>query len=137
MKPGQATDYVFIATGTYPLAPNPLPEHTCLTSTITSIHASCLMWPMAGIAAHTANSVSSLACTQHGTCNEPHMSQTRAPRTACHMACRERGDPRLMLRAINPREAALADAAAGIHVRFRLGGSVFPPLVFYKIFTHR
>uniref|UniRef100_A0A7S0RDM8 Uncharacterized protein n=1 Tax=Chlamydomonas leiostraca TaxID=1034604 RepID=A0A7S0RDM8_9CHLO len=50
---------------------------------------------------------------------------------------RERGDPRLMLRAINPREAALADAAAGIHVRFRLGGAMFPPLVFYKIFTHR
>ncbi len=38
---------------------------------------------------------------------------------------------------INPREAALVDAAAGIHVRFRLGGSTFPPLVFYKIFTHR
>lgn len=51
--------------------------------------------------------------------------------------CRERGDPRELLRVINPREAALVDAAAGIHVRFRLGGSTFPPLVFYKIFTHR
>lgn len=50
---------------------------------------------------------------------------------------RERGDPREMLRAINPREAQLADAASGIHVRFRLGGTMFPPLVFYKIFTHR
>ncbi|KAG1662715.1 hypothetical protein FOA52_014581 [Chlamydomonas sp. UWO 241] len=49
---------------------------------------------------------------------------------------RERGDPRELLRSINPREAQLADAASGIHVRFRLGGSVFPPLVFYKIFTH-
>ncbi|GIL89786.1 hypothetical protein Vretimale_16577 [Volvox reticuliferus] len=50
---------------------------------------------------------------------------------------RERGDPRELLRVINPREAQLVDAAAGIHVRFRLGGTVFPPLVFYKIFTHR
>ncbi|GFH10506.1 uncharacterized protein HaLaN_05831, partial [Haematococcus lacustris] len=41
---------------------------------------------------------------------------------------RERGDPKEMLRAINPREAQLADAAAGVHVRFRLGGSMFPPL---------
>jgi len=50
---------------------------------------------------------------------------------------RERGDPKVMLRSINPREAHLAEAASGIHVRFRLGGSAFPPLVFYKIFTHR
>jgi hypothetical protein len=50
---------------------------------------------------------------------------------------RERGDPRELLKCINPREAQLADAASGIHVRFRLGGTVFPPLVFYKIFTHR
>lgn len=28
-------------------------------------------------------------------------------------------------------------AAAGVHVRFRLGGSCFPPLLFYKIYTHR
>ncbi|PNH00894.1 hypothetical protein TSOC_013259, partial [Tetrabaena socialis] len=50
---------------------------------------------------------------------------------------RERGDPRELLKVINPREAQLVDAASGIHVRFRLGGTVFPPLVFYKIFTHR
>lgn len=50
---------------------------------------------------------------------------------------RERGDPRELLRVINPREAQLADAASGVHVRFRLGGTTFPPLVFYKIFTHR
>jgi hypothetical protein len=42
-----------------------------------------------------------------------------------------------MLRAINPREAALLDAAAGAHVRFRLDGRPFPPAVVYKIFTHR
>lgn len=47
------------------------------------------------------------------------------------------GDPKGMLRAINPREAALLDAAAGAHVRFRLGGSSFPPAVFYKLYTHR
>ena len=51
--------------------------------------------------------------------------------------CRERGDPKELLRSINPREAQLADAASGIHERFRLGGTVFPPLVFYKIYTHR
>ena len=50
---------------------------------------------------------------------------------------RERGDPKELLRSINPREAQLADVASGIHVRFRLGGTLFPPLVFYKIYTHR
>jgi len=28
------------------------------------------------------------------------------------------------------------DAAAGLHVRFRLGGQQFPPLIYYKIFAH-
>ncbi|KAF6254812.1 hypothetical protein COO60DRAFT_1703123 [Scenedesmus sp. NREL 46B-D3] len=50
---------------------------------------------------------------------------------------REAGEPRQMLRCINAREAVLVEPAAGLHVRFRLGGSSFPPLVFYKIFTHR
>jgi len=50
---------------------------------------------------------------------------------------REKGHPAELLRCINIRESQLCDAAAGIHVRFRLGGSTFPPLIFYKIFTHR
>jgi hypothetical protein len=50
---------------------------------------------------------------------------------------RQAADPRELLRGINPREAQLVDAAAGLHVRLRLGGSVFPPLLFYKVFTHR
>lgn len=50
---------------------------------------------------------------------------------------KEAGDPRQMLRCINAREAALVDPAAGLHVRFRLGGSSFPPLIFYRIYTHR
>ena len=50
---------------------------------------------------------------------------------------RQRGTPVTLLRSINPAEAQLAEAAAGLHVRFRLGGSVFPPLIFYKIYTHR
>ncbi|XP_030056133.1 protein MFI isoform X2 [Microcaecilia unicolor] len=33
-----------------------------------------------------------------------------------------KGDPRILLKCIIPREAELLDAAAGIHVRFRLGG---------------
>ncbi len=49
---------------------------------------------------------------------------------------KERGAPREMLKSINPLEASLIDAASGAHVRFRLGGSKFPPTVFYKIFVH-
>lgn len=47
------------------------------------------------------------------------------------------GDPAMMLRAINPAEASLLDASMGAHVRFRLGGMVFPPTIYYKIFTRR
>ena len=50
---------------------------------------------------------------------------------------RQRGTPATLLRSINPSEAQLAEAASGLHVRFRLGGSTFPPLIFYKIYTHR
>jgi hypothetical protein len=35
---------------------------------------------------------------------------------------RERGDASVLLRALSPQEAFLADPAAGLHVRFRLGG---------------
>ncbi len=50
---------------------------------------------------------------------------------------RERGDPAVLLKSINPLEANYADAACGLHVRFRLGGARFPPLIYYKVFTHR
>ncbi|XP_060036119.1 protein MFI isoform X3 [Erinaceus europaeus] len=50
---------------------------------------------------------------------------------------RRQGEPRQIVRYINPREAELLDAAAGIHVRFRFGGVKFPPQIYYKIFTHR
>ncbi|KAG8452944.1 hypothetical protein GDO86_004663 [Hymenochirus boettgeri] len=33
--------------------------------------------------------------------------------------------------------AELIDVAAGVHVRFRLGGTHFPPNIYYKLFTHR
>ncbi|XP_017287807.2 protein MFI [Kryptolebias marmoratus] len=46
-------------------------------------------------------------------------------------------DPRTVLRDVNPREAELLDAAAGVFVRFRLGGISFPPSIYYKIFTYR
>jgi len=49
---------------------------------------------------------------------------------------REEGDPAELLRCINPKEAHMMDAAAKIHVRFRLGGSMFPPTIYYKIYTH-
>lgn len=50
---------------------------------------------------------------------------------------RQKGDPAMMLRAINPGEARYLDSAAGIHVKFRLAGEHFPPQIYYKIFTHR
>lgn len=50
---------------------------------------------------------------------------------------RDAGDPARMLRAVNPGEAALLDAAMGAHVRFRLGGLSFPPTIYYKVFTRR
>ncbi|XP_016073701.1 PREDICTED: uncharacterized protein C11orf65 homolog [Miniopterus natalensis] len=50
---------------------------------------------------------------------------------------RRQGEPRQIVRYFNPKEAELLDAAAGIHVRFRLGGVKFPPDIYYKIFTER
>ncbi|GAA6231775.1 uncharacterized protein C11orf65-like [Lates japonicus] len=47
------------------------------------------------------------------------------------------GDPQKILKPVNPREAELLDAAAGVFMRFRLGGVTFPPNIYYKIFTHR
>ncbi|XP_044195849.1 protein MFI [Thunnus albacares] len=50
--------------------------------------------------------------------------------------CNQR-DPQTILKTVNPREAELLDAAAGVFIRFRLGGITFPPNIYYKIFTHR
>jgi hypothetical protein len=47
------------------------------------------------------------------------------------------GIPADLLRSIIPMETDFLDRAAGIHVRFRLGGAMFPPKIFYKIYTHR
>ena len=47
-----------------------------------------------------------------------------------------RGSPYDLLKSINPGEAFLIDAASRCHVRFRLGGTKFPPLIYYKIFSH-
>lgn len=46
-----------------------------------------------------------------------------------------RGDPRQILRAINPREAALLDAASQCRVMLRLGGARFPPSIYYLVVT--
>lgn len=40
------------------------------------------------------------------------------------------------MKSINPAEAALLDGASNCHIWFRLGGTKFPPLIYYKIFTH-
>lgn len=66
-----------------------------------------------------------------------------------------RGDPKRLLRFINPKEASLLDPFLAIHVRFRLGvpptassltnngeqkserrRGDFPPTIYYKIFVH-
>lgn len=48
---------------------------------------------------------------------------------------RDKGDPSVLLKTINPKEAKLLDKASGGCVRFRLGGADFPPNIYYKIFT--
>ena len=47
------------------------------------------------------------------------------------------GAPQDLLRTIVPREADFLDRAAGVVVRFRLGGAIFPPKVYFKVYTHR
>lgn len=51
------------------------------------------------------------------------------------LSFQNQGDPKEMLRSINPGEVALMDKASGAFVRFRLGGLSFPPTIYYKIFT--
>jgi hypothetical protein len=41
-----------------------------------------------------------------------------------------------LLKSVNPGEAGILDKAAKCHIRFRLGGDKFPPLIYYKIFSH-
>ena len=47
------------------------------------------------------------------------------------------GAPAELLRTIIPNEADILDRASGVHVKFRLGGKIFPPKIYFKIFTHR
>lgn len=47
------------------------------------------------------------------------------------------GDPIFLLKVLAPSEADFADEASGVHIRFRLGGTTWPPTIFYKVFTHR
>ena len=47
------------------------------------------------------------------------------------------GAPAELLRTIIPNESSLLDKAAGAVARFRLGSSVFPPKIYFKIFTYR
>jgi len=50
---------------------------------------------------------------------------------------RESADPYLLLRRLNPREGSMvaADKSSGLYLRFRLGGTRFPPIMYYKCFT--
>ena len=49
---------------------------------------------------------------------------------------KQKGNPMELLKSINPAEAGLLDGASRSHIRFRLGGEKFPPLIYYKIFSH-
>ena len=49
---------------------------------------------------------------------------------------KQKGNPMELLKSINAGEANLLDPAARCHLRFRLGGEKFPPLIYYKIFSH-
>ena len=49
---------------------------------------------------------------------------------------KHKGNPFELLKCINRGEAHLMDPASRCHVRFRLGGLKFPPLIYYKIFVH-
>ena len=49
---------------------------------------------------------------------------------------KHKGNPFELLKTINRSEAHLMDPASKCHVRFRLGGLNFPPLIYYKIFVH-
>lgn len=42
-----------------------------------------------------------------------------------------------LLKSVIPNEHCAFDRANGTHARFRLGGSIFPPKIYYKIYTHR
>jgi hypothetical protein len=37
---------------------------------------------------------------------------------------------------LNPMEAQLVDGASGLYVRFRLGGTMFPPVIYYKVLPY-
>lgn len=45
-------------------------------------------------------------------------------------------NPWKMLRMTNPSECALIESSCNMHVRFRLGGDVFPPQIYYKVYTN-
>ena len=53
------------------------------------------------------------------------------------ISLKNRGNPSRLLKFINPHETELIDSASGLHVKFRLGGTVFPPTIYYKIFVHK
>ena len=46
---------------------------------------------------------------------------------------KQRGDPMMMLKCINPQEAKMLDAACGIHIKFRLAGACFTIISTYNI----
>lgn len=52
------------------------------------------------------------------------------------VALNRTGDPCLLLKTLQAREALIMDAAIQVHLRYRLGGDKFPPSIYYKVYTH-
>jgi hypothetical protein len=50
---------------------------------------------------------------------------------------RQNSNSLALLKNLSPKEASLVDNASGMYLRFRLGGTKFPPLIYYKIYTAR
>lgn len=111
----------------HPLRLEALCAHSALWALPPCMHSLCL-----------AAADSRTTCLQRGQAHSnPNCCVTTATHAASVSCCREAAGPRQLLRCMNAPEAALMEPAAGLHIRLRLGGSSFPPILLYKVFTHR
>jgi hypothetical protein len=48
---------------------------------------------------------------------------------------KQNSNPSMLMKNLSRKEAGLMDNASGLYVRFRLGGTDFPPVIYFKIYT--
>mmetsp|Transcript_14414 Transcript_14414/g.39370 ORF Transcript_14414/g.39370 Transcript_14414/m.39370 type:complete len:567 (-) Transcript_14414:93-1793(-) len=91
-----------------------------------------LVWTSNFLMDHAHSASTKLQRTWRRTCDY------RTYRSLREVICgfQSSGDPCLLIRTLLPREALYLDPALQIHLRFRLGGSRFPPTIYYKVYTH-